>query len=165
MIAAVVGVSIIGLGICFQVAQLIVSFRGRAARRDVTGDPWGGRTLEWATASPPPLYNFATTPRVRGIDALADMKASGAVPLLPAARYSAIHMPKNTASGLAIGTFGLVLGFALVWHIGWLAIVGFGGMLVCFIRRSFDDDTDRLVPAEHVARIEGAHFQRLAGEA
>jgi cytochrome o ubiquinol oxidase subunit 1 len=31
--------------------------------RDVTGDPWGGRTLEWSTSSPPPDYNFAFTPR------------------------------------------------------------------------------------------------------
>ena len=31
--------------------------------RDTTGDPWGGRTLEWSTSSPPPAYNFAFTPR------------------------------------------------------------------------------------------------------
>jgi cytochrome o ubiquinol oxidase subunit 1 len=164
-IAAAVGVCIIGLGICFQAAQLIVSFRGREARRDLTGDPWGGRTLEWATASPPPLYNFAVTPQVHAIDALADMKARGAVPQRPAARYAAIHMPRNTASGLVIGGFSVLLGFALVWHIGWLAILGFAGMLATFIRRTFDEDAGEMVPAEQVARTEARYFQRLAQEA
>jgi Single cache domain 3 len=27
--------------------------------RDLTGDPWDGRTLEWSTSSPPPPWNFA----------------------------------------------------------------------------------------------------------
>ena len=31
----------------------------------VTGDPWGGRTLEWLTSSPPAPYNFAIVPEVR----------------------------------------------------------------------------------------------------
>jgi cytochrome o ubiquinol oxidase subunit 1 len=165
LVVAAVGVGIIGLGICFQAAQLVVSFRGRAARRDLTGDPWGGRTLEWATASPPPVYNFAQTPQVRSLDALADMKARGAVPVRAAAHYAPIHMPRNTASGLVIGGLSALLGFALVWHIGWLAILGFAGMLATFIRRTFDEDDGDVVPAEQVARTEAAYFQRLATKA
>jgi len=165
LIAAATGVFIIGLGIFFQIAQLVVSFLGREARRDLTGDPWGGRTLEWATASPPPLYNFATTPIVHNIDALADVKASGLGQRRLAARYSPIDMPKNTAAGLLIGGISLVLGFALVWHIWWLAIVGLGAMVATFIQRSFDDDTDCLVAADQVARTEASYFQRLAREA
>jgi cytochrome o ubiquinol oxidase subunit 1 len=161
---AVVGVAFIGLGILFQAAQIIVSIRGRAARRDLTGDPWGGRTLEWATASPPPVYNFATTPVVRSVDALADMKASGAMPRHAAESYEPIHMPRNTAAGLVMGAFGLLLGFALVWHIWWLAIAGLGGMVATFIRRSFDADTDYFVPPARIALIEDQHFQRLASQ-
>jgi cytochrome o ubiquinol oxidase subunit 1 len=39
------------------------------------GRPVGGRTLEWATSSPPADYNFAVLPQVRTLDAYADMKA------------------------------------------------------------------------------------------
>jgi cytochrome o ubiquinol oxidase subunit 1 len=165
LLVAAAGAFIIALGIVFQVAQLVVSFRGRAARRDLTGDPWGGRTLEWATASPPPFYNFATTPIVHSLDALADMKLSGVVHRRPAAGYSKIHMPKNTAAGLVIGGFSLILGFALVWHIWWLAAVGLAGMIATFIRRSFDDHIDYFVPAKQVEQIEEKHLQLLASQA
>ena len=42
-----------------------VSIRDREQLRDVTGDPWNGRTLEWSTASPPPAFNFAVLPKSR----------------------------------------------------------------------------------------------------
>ena len=51
-----------------------------SSRRDLTGDPWNGRTLEWATSSPPPAYNFAVLPRVETIDAFWDMKRTGTGP-------------------------------------------------------------------------------------
>jgi cytochrome o ubiquinol oxidase subunit 1 len=162
LVAAVVGVCIIGLGILFQVAQLVVSFRRRAELRDVTGDPWDGRTLEWATASPPPLYNFARLPVVRTVDALADLKARGAVPQPADGGYGPIHVPKNTAAGLVMAAFGLALGFALVWHIWWLAIAGLLGMIATFIRRSFDEDTGFVVTAEEVGRTENLRLQLLA---
>jgi cytochrome c oxidase subunit I+III len=31
-------------------------------------DPWGANTLEWATSSPPPDYNFASIPVVHSVD-------------------------------------------------------------------------------------------------
>jgi cytochrome c oxidase subunit 1 len=37
-------------------------------------DPWDAWTLEWATASPPPAYNFATEPIVRSRRPLWDLK-------------------------------------------------------------------------------------------
>jgi cytochrome o ubiquinol oxidase subunit 1 len=98
---------------------------------------------------------------VRGIDALADRKARAPMPEAPGG-YAPIHMPRNTAAGIVMGGFGLVLGFALVWHIWWLAVAGLAGMVATFIRRSFDDDTGYLVPAEEVARIENRRFQLLA---
>jgi cytochrome o ubiquinol oxidase subunit 1 len=63
---SVVGVAILALGVVAQVIQLVVSIRHRDTLRDVTGDPWDGRSLEWATPSPPPFFNFAVTPNVEG---------------------------------------------------------------------------------------------------
>ena len=67
---AVAGAALIMLGIFLQIVQLVVSIRTRHLRRDLTGDPWDGRTLEWATVpAPPPAYNFAVLPNVDGVDA------------------------------------------------------------------------------------------------
>src|SRR3546814_2021209 len=57
--------------------QFGVSIWKRDQLRDETGDPWGGRTLEWATSSPPPDYNFAFTPVIHDLDAWHDMKRRG----------------------------------------------------------------------------------------
>jgi len=66
LLAAAAGVVLILCGIVLQVVQLFVSIRTRDRRREPTGDPWDGRTLEWATASPPPVFNFAVYPNVTG---------------------------------------------------------------------------------------------------
>jgi cytochrome o ubiquinol oxidase subunit 1 len=151
-------------GIMFQVLQIPSAIKNRKALADVTGDPWGGRTLEWATSSPPPFYNFASLPVVRDIDAFTDMKARGEVPKQED-KYEQIHMPKNTGAGFAIGAFSLALGFALVWHIWWLAIVGLAGMIISFIVRSNDDHIDYYVPAREVEAIETRYFKRIANQA
>ncbi len=163
LVVAFCGALIIATGIFFQVLQIVVSIRNRHALRDTTGDPWGGRTLEWATASPPAFYNFARTPVVQTLDALAHMKVQGDVYTRPA-RYADIHMPRNTAAGLVMGGFCTLAGFALVWHIWWLAVLGFIGTVGTFIARSFDDDTDYYVPAAEVERIENERFALLAAE-
>ncbi len=159
---AVVGVVFVALGIFFQVLQIVVSIRDRKKLADVTGDPWGGRTLEWATSSPPAFYNFAHTPVVRDLDAFADMKARGET--IRTDGFEQIHMPKNTAAGFYMGAWSLALGFALVWHIWWLAAVGLIGMVVAFIRRANDDHIDYYVPASEVEQIETRYQQRIAAQ-
>jgi len=151
---------IILAGVLFQVAQVVVSVmkRNSPAYKDVTGDPWNGRTLEWATSSPPPIYNFAVLPVVRDLDAFAHMKERGRT-RHAVEDYRDIHMPRNTSAGLVIGLFSLAIGFALVWHIWWLAIVGLLGVVVTLILRSYDDDIDYTISAETVAGMDGTPTQ------
>ncbi len=71
-------------------------------------------------------------------------------------------------AGLVIGLFSLAIGFALVWHIWWLAIAGFLGVVVTLILRSYDDDIDYTISAETVAGMDGTPTQArtlLAGSA
>src|SRR6185295_13830811 len=53
-VIAALGAVIIAGGIGAFILQIAISWKDRAKLRDVTGDPWDGRTLEWATSSPPP---------------------------------------------------------------------------------------------------------------
>ncbi|KGQ25924.1 cytochrome o ubiquinol oxidase subunit I [Gallibacterium anatis CCM5995] len=158
---AALGAVIIALGIACQFIQLGVSIRDRNKNRDTTGDPWGGRTLEWATSSPPPFYNFAVTPRVEDRDAFWDNKEKGVAYAKPTT-YAPIHMPKNTAAGVIIAVFTMIFGFAMIWHIWWLAIVSFVGMVVTWIAKSFDQDVDYYVPVDQIETIENKHFQELS---
>ena len=153
-VIAGIGALIILVGIVAFVIQIAVSIRNREALRDTTGDPWDGRTLEWSTTSPPPPYNFAFTPRVHDLDAWYDMKALGHAP--PTQGFRPIHMPRNTGAGVIISALALVLGFAMIWYIWWLAALSFVALLVYSIAHTFNYDRDYYVPAEEVARIEGA---------
>ncbi|SPJ13791.1 cytochrome o ubiquinol oxidase subunit I [Burkholderiales bacterium] len=159
LVIAGCGAVVILVGIILQIVQLVVSIRQRRETRDVTGDPWNGRTLEWSVSSPPPVYNFAHTPVVTGLDAFWSMKHEGGTKpgagapagLIP---YEAIHMPRNTGVGVAIGAASLVFGFAMVWHIWWMAIAGCLGVFIALVARSLDDDTAYLISAAEVARTE-----------
>jgi cytochrome o ubiquinol oxidase subunit 1 len=164
LIIAAGGLALILVGVFCQMAQLIVSIRNRHAASDLTGDPWDGRTLEWAMSSPPAVYNFAKTPLVKDIDAFMDMKEKGIAYQKPD-RYHDIHMPKNTAAGFINGILAFMFGFAMIWYIWWLAVLCALGMLFTVIIRAFDDDTDYTVPAAEVERIENRHFQALASAA
>ncbi|MBF5010794.1 cytochrome o ubiquinol oxidase subunit I [Burkholderia pseudomultivorans] len=155
LLVAAFGAVLIAIGIGCQLLQLVVSIRNRnlPAYRDTTGDPWGGRTLEWATTSPPADYNFAVIPQVRTLDAYADMKARGDGRPNPAT-FRDIHMPSNTCAGLVIGVFSLVLGFAMVWHIWWLAIAGLVGIIATLVVYSSRDNDGYYIPASTVRKIE-----------
>jgi cytochrome o ubiquinol oxidase subunit I len=167
LIVAAIGAGIIALGVVFQVLQIIVSLKNKNKKGylDVTGDPWDGRTLEWATSSPPAFYNFAHTPVVTGIDAFWEQKENGldieSKPKKQKQTYQDIHMPKDTSVGFVIGIFAFIFGFAMVWHIWWLAIVGLGGAILSLILRSFDYDTDYYVKASDVEATEMKYKQGL----
>ena len=161
LMVAAFGAALIAIGILCQVIQIVLSVLQRDQNRDLTGDPWGGRTLEWATSSPPPFYNFAVVPDVQNrLDAFWKMKKDGTAYVQPK-HYEPIHMPKNTGAGVVIAAFSLVFGFAMIWYIWWLAIIGFAGMIVTWIVHSFNEDVDYYVPVAEVERIENQHFEQI----
>ena len=151
---AAVGAGIVALGIAAFGVQLLVSYLKRDQLRDETGDIWGGRTLEWSTASPPPDYNFAFTPIVHDNDAWHDMKQRGAKQ--PMVGFKSIHMPKNTASGFVIAMLATGTGFALIWHMWLFAGLGFVATIAASIVHTFNYDRDFYIPADEVARSEHA---------
>ncbi|GIZ50321.1 cytochrome o ubiquinol oxidase subunit I [Noviherbaspirillum aridicola] len=156
---AALGALLIAAGIGAMLMQFYVSFKRRHALRDVTGDPWDGRTLEWATSSPPPDYNFAFTPRVHALDAWADMKKHGYV--RPLEGFVPIHMPKNTAAGFLIAALSAVIGFALIWHMWAVAVGTFAVLVAGTIAHTFNYKRDYYIPADQVVRTENDRTRLL----
>lgn len=158
LLVAEVGALVILAGIVLQITQLVVSIRDREQLRDLTGDPWNGRSLEWAVASPPPAFNFAVLPHVEGADAYWEVKQralQGELGDEPA--YDEIEMPRNSPTGFICAFFATIMGFSLVWHIWWLVIVGFIGAFATFVVFAWRDRTEYHIPAEEVARIDRAN--------
>jgi cytochrome o ubiquinol oxidase subunit 1 len=161
-VIAAFGAVLIAFGILCFLIQLVVSFMKRDQLRDWTGDPWGGRTLEWSTSSPPPEYNFAFTPMVHDGDAWWDMKKRGFD--RPVEGFRPIHMPKNTGTGVTLSALSVALSVGMIWYMWWLAALSFVAILVVSIVHTFNYDREFYIPAEDVARAEGARTRMLAGE-
>ncbi len=160
-IVAAVGVAVIMAGIGFQILQLIVSIKQRRQNLDKTGDPWGGRTLEWSTPSPAPFYNFAVIPEVTERDAFWAMKQNKNLELKKPV-YKDIRMPKNSGAGLVIGFFAFVFGFAMVWHIWWLAALGLLTVIGSVIIRTSSEDSEYTVTAAELEQLESKYRRRYA---
>ena len=156
---AAFGVVLIAVGIGAMLIQFGVSFMRRKQLRDVTGDPWGGRTLEWSTSSPPPDYNFAFTPVVHDNDTWADMKKNGYT--RPLKDFVAIHMPSNTGAGFIIAALSALVGFATIWHMWLVGAAAFVAMLVVIIAHTFNYKRDFYISAEEVTRTEDQHTALL----
>ncbi len=151
-VVAGIGALIILLGVGLQVLQFVVSFLNRNENRDTTGDPWNGRNLEWSIHSPPPFYNFATTPQVHHKDAF--WEAKHATTKEPKPPIKDIHMPSNTSMGFYIGVFSFLFGFGLIWHMFWLAGLSAIAMVACVIIRLSEKDTEYTVTAQEIETIE-----------
>lgn len=153
------GVLLIMAGIGFQLLQIAVSLWQRKKNLDTTGDPWNGRTLEWATPSPAPSYNFAVIPRVESRDAFWEMKRAK-TSKTKTLTYEDIHMPKNSAFGIIIGAFSFIFGFAIIWHIWWLAAIGLLAAIICVIIRTSDDDSEYTITAAELKKLDANNPQR-----
>jgi len=159
LMIAGVGAVVVLAGIICQVVQLVVSIRHRDELRDLTGDPWDGRSLEWATASPPPAFNFAFMPDVTGLDAYWRMKAHARQQVLEPEEpdYKDIEMPRNSPTGFVCAFFATIMGFALIWHIWWMVAVGGVGAFATFVVFAWRDHDEYVIPAAEVARIDRAN--------
>jgi cytochrome o ubiquinol oxidase subunit 1 len=162
-VIAALGAALVACGIAALLIQIGVSIWKRDELRDTTGDPWGGRTLEWATSSPPPDYNFAFTPIVHDQDAWWDMKLKKYE--RPTKGFRSIHMPSNTGTGVYLAALSVICAFALVWYIWWLAALSFAGILAVAIGHTFNYHRDFHVPVEEVVTTEAARTRLLAGRA
>ncbi|MGI8419744.1 MAG: cbb3-type cytochrome c oxidase subunit I [Candidatus Levyibacteriota bacterium] len=149
---SLVGVLIIACAVGLQILQLIVSIWQRKQNLDLSGDPWNGRSLEWATSSPPPFYNFAVIPQVTSRDAFWEMKKSGKnkAPI----KYEDLELPKNTPMGIYLSAFIFLFGLAMVWHATLFIIIGLIGTISCIIIRTFDDNSEYTLTAAEVEKIE-----------
>jgi cytochrome o ubiquinol oxidase subunit 1 len=161
ILAAGAGALLIAAGIACQIAQLVLSIRRRESLRDLTGDPWDGRTLEWATASPPPPFNFAVLPHLEGEDPYwrAKQRATQNAGLREEPEYQAIEMPRNSATGFICAFFATVAGFALIWHIWWLVALAAAGAWATFVAFAWRDHQEAVIPAQTVARLDRANRQ------
>jgi cytochrome o ubiquinol oxidase subunit 1 len=157
MWVAFAGAIVILAGMSFTVAQLIYSIKTRERRRDRTGDPWNGRTLEWSTASPPPPWNFTVLPQVSGIDEFWSMKRAGKKRAAGAAPLPSIHVPRSSSLGFLTAFCAVIFGFASIWHIWWLAILGLAGAIALTLKHSWRLDTEVPVSAKAIAEFETRH--------
>jgi cytochrome o ubiquinol oxidase subunit I len=162
LVVMVAGVAVMMAGVAAQVIQLVVSIRRRQSLRDETGDPWEGRSLEWSTASPPPPYNFAVLPDVRDeqpywtIKQRAERQQAEGPPT-----YEPIEMPRHSPTGFVTAFFATAIGFALIWHIWWLAITGLVGAYTTFVAFAWRDRADDEISAEDVERLDDKHRQTM----
>jgi cytochrome o ubiquinol oxidase subunit 1 len=159
LLVAAGGAALIAIGVALQVVQLVWSIRHRDALRDVTGDPWNGRTLEWMTPSPPPMFNYAVMPNVEGLEAYWMRKQSAIErqALSPEPEYHDIHMPRNSAAGFICACFAATMGFALIWHIWWLVALAFAGAWAVFVVVAWRDEHEEAIPAATVAEVDRAN--------
>src|ERR1700675_4926928 len=164
MLVALAGAVLILVGIALTGVQLAVSIRDRERHRDLTGDPWNGRTLEWSTPSPPPAWNFSLLPQVGQADEFWAMKqqhgATQERTALPA--YGTIHIPRNNPTGFYLAFFAVLLGFSLIWRIWWGAGLGLLGGIAVGLIQAWRTDGEIAVSAEQVAALEGLHGAKEA---
>ncbi len=161
LLLAGAGAALIMAGIVTQVVQLIVSIRNRDTLRDLTGDPWDGRSLEWATASPPPAFNFAVLPNVEGEDAYWSVKEKARDQHIQEdePEYKEIEVPRNSATGVICAFFSTFVGFAMIWHIWWMALAGLACAYLTFVVFAWRDRSESVIPASEVAKIDRANRQ------
>jgi len=158
MVLAFAGATVILLGIVLMVVQLVVSIRRRDRTRDMTGDPWNGRTLEWSTSSPPPSWNFAALSTVSSTDAFWSRKQQRSAIALP---LRSITVPKRNALGVQVAFLVTLMGFGLVWHIWWMAVLGLASALAVSLRNAWRVDLEETIPVSVLTAHEDIHATRV----
>jgi cytochrome c oxidase subunit 1 len=122
--AATIGSFIIGLSMLLFGFNIIRSVR----RGPIAGrNPWGAATLEWATSSPPPVYNFSILPEVHSLHPL---WTEGGVNAIPDEPPGPVHVPGGSYWPLVTAIGVIIFFLAPLLHMLWPALVG--GALTVF---------------------------------
>jgi len=146
------GVFILTAGVLALLVNVVQSVRHGALAGN---DPWDARGLEWSISSPAPPYNFAKIPLVRGFDAFWLEKLHGNGHMLPAPGQddahhhgppNTVHMPRPTMMPLTVAASLMLLGYAFLYHVLWLEIVGFVALAVTLHESMFTPDPGEYVP-------------------
>ncbi len=152
-----IGAYMMGIGFVFIVIE--VGYSILYGERDLTGDPWDGRTLEWSLPSPAPHYNFARIPEIAGRDAWWTIKEARRKgdPVVESKPFKPIHMPNDSGRPFVLSVLFFVFGFSMVFTWYPLAFVAFLGILISLILRSFEYHTDHTLSVEEIRHTEEAY--------
>lgn len=145
-------VGAIGLAIGFALIVYNIYWSTRYASRNISNDPWDARSLEWATHTPIPEYNFAVVPTVDSTEAFWDAKKKGFK--LFGGKVEKIHMPNNSGVPFIMSCIFFVWGFAMVFSMWIIAIIATIGIFACMIHRSFEKDHGRYISVEEIEETE-----------
>ena len=96
-------------------------------------------------------------PQVTAIDgfwkAKQDRRTQQAVPPQEK-KFEPIEMPKSSPAGVITAFFAVLFGFAMIWHIWWMAGVGLVGVFLTMLAFAFREDEEIEIPVEQIARLE-----------
>lgn len=129
---------------------IVNGFVAAKSTQKAPADPWDARTLEWSIPSPPPEYNFAQTPLVRGLDALWVEKMAGNKGMTPAEPLGSIHMPSPSILPFLMSVALFVAGYGFMFHNYWLVGLGMAVNFGCMLARSLKDDPGYHIEPEEI---------------
>jgi len=145
-------VGALGLAVGFALIVYNIYYSWKHMPRNEKADVWDGRTLEWATHSPVPEYNFAVVPTVTRLDEFWFAKKEGRD--ITAGTIEKIHMPNNTGTPFWMSGFFFLAAFFAVFNLWIPAIISMLGVFGFMIHRSFEKDHGRYISVEEVMATE-----------
>ena len=145
-------VGALGLAVGFALIVYNIYYSWKHMPRNEKADVWDGRTLEWATHSPVPEYNFAVVPTVTRLDEYWFAKKEGRD--ITAGTIEKIHMPNNTGTPFWMSGFFFLAAFFAVFNLWVPAIISMLGVFGFMIHRSFEKDHGRYISVEEVMATE-----------
>ncbi|KGA81385.1 cytochrome aa3 quinol oxidase subunit I [Lysinibacillus fusiformis] len=145
-------VGALGLAVGFALIVYNIYYSWKHMPRNEKADVWEGRTLEWATHSPVPEYNFAVVPTVTRLDEFWFAKKEGRD--ITAGKIEKIHMPNNTGTPFWMSGFFFLAAFFAVFNMWVPAIISMLGVFGFMIHRSFEKDHGRYISVEEVMATE-----------
>ena len=104
-------------------------------------------------------------PQVADIDAywLTKQRALGhQTSLVQEREYKPIEVPNNSAAGFSTAFFAVITGFALIWHIWWMAGIGALGIFLTMLVFAFREEEEIKIPAEQIAAFDRVHPAEVA---